>query len=82
MRHEPMPVTMRITAPIRQASAEVSPMLPGSRPPKATSHGKSWCDAGGCIWRNCDSTVAPEKPSCVAAMGTAVQTGSPDMLAG
>ncbi len=57
-------------------------MLPGSRPPKATIHGKSWCVAGGCICRNCDSSVAPEKPSCAAAAGIAVQTVSPDMLAG
>jgi hypothetical protein len=32
MRQEPTPDRIRIAAPIRQARAEVSPMLPGSRP--------------------------------------------------
>ena len=41
VRHEPTPVAIRITAPIRQASAEVSPRLPGSKPPKATIQGRS-----------------------------------------
>ena len=38
VRHEPMPVTISSTAPIRQASAEVSPIEPGSRPTNAVHH--------------------------------------------
>src|SRR5512137_2507639 len=82
VRQEPTRVSTRIAAPIRQASAEVSPMLPGSSPTKAFHHDRP-IDSKGCVdWRSCASTVAPEKPSTAAPAGTAVHTLSPEISAG
>ena len=40
VRHEPMPVTISSTAPSRHASAEVSPIEPGSSPTNAVHQEK------------------------------------------
>ena len=66
MRHEPTSVTAMITAPIRQASAEVSPIDPGSKPMNAFNHEKPAVSNGCVITRICPSSVAPEKPSTAA----------------
>ncbi len=46
VRHEPTLVTAMMIAPIRQASAEVSPIEPGSRPMNAFHQEKPACSNG------------------------------------
>ncbi len=60
IRHEPTFVTAMITAPIRQASADVSPIEPGSKPKKARNQEKSVVSKGWVSTRSWPSTVAPE----------------------
>src|SRR5512134_3656268 len=81
-RHDAIRVTSSSTAPSRQASAEVSPIDPGSSPMNAFHHEKP-ADSNGCvITRICPRSVAPEKPSTATSGGTAVQTLSPEISAG
>ena len=82
MRHEPTLVTPMITAPIRHASAEVSPIEPGSKPKNARNHENPAASNGCVITRICPSKVAPEKPSTAAPSGTAVHTLSPEISPG
>jgi Na+-transporting NADH:ubiquinone oxidoreductase subunit NqrB len=82
IRHEPTLLTAMITAPIRQASADVSPIDPGSNPSNARNHEKPAVSNGCVITRSWPSTVAPEKPSTAAPAGTAVHTLSPEISAG
>ena len=71
-----------MTAPIRQASAEVSPIEPGSRPTNDVHHDSGRSAKLPVICRICASAVAPEKPSTASSFGTAVHTWSPDIDAG
>ena len=71
-----------MTAPIRHASAEVSPIDPFSKPTKACHHDRLRSAMGPVAWRICASTVAPEKPSTANPGGTAVHTRSPEISAG
>src|SRR5512137_768239 len=73
-RHEPTPVAIRMTAPTRQASADVSPIDPFSKPTKACHQDRLRSAIGPVAWRICESTVAPEKPSTATLGGTAVHT--------
>ncbi len=82
IRHDPTLLTAMITAPIRQASADVSPIDPGSNPKNARNHENPAVSNGCVITRNWPSTVAPEKPSTAAPAGTAVHTLSPEISAG
>src|SRR5512145_2441339 len=82
IRHEPTLVTAMMTAPIRQANADVSPIEPGSKPKKARNHEKPAVSNGCVITRSWPSSVAPEKPSIAAPSGTAVHTLSPEISAG
>ncbi len=84
IRQEPTPVTMRIAAPIRHASAEVSPSEPGSRPMNAFIHERPRAASpnGTVKERIVASRVAPEKPSTAFAPFTATHTVSPEISAG
>ena len=82
IRHEAMRVASSSTAPARQASAEVSPSEPGSRPTNAFHHDQCRSTSGCALVRSWPSSVAPEKPSTVVPGGTAVQTLSPVIAAG
>jgi len=80
---DPIRVTIRITAPIRHSSADVSPIEPGMKPMKASHH---WVEP---IWPSvCGpsavaraSQVAPEKPS-TPTKSAAIQGLSPEISAG
>ena len=81
VRHEPTPVAMITSAPIRQASAEVSPRLPGMNPMNA-SHQEYICCSMPTPLFTCASMVGAAVPSTVAEVGAAVHTASPDICAG
>ena len=80
MRQEPTPETISTRAPTRQASTEVSPIDPGTRPMKA-SHGLTDATTSGLppsVARA--SSVAPLTPS--GDVWAATHTVSPECSAG
>jgi hypothetical protein len=79
MRQEPMPVTTSTTAPSRQASADVSPMEPGTSPRKACRNEAPSSAPGIAAARA--RCVAPLKPS-TPTKSAAIHGASPLISAG
>ena len=80
MRHDPTPLTISTTAPSRQASADVSPIDPGTNPTKA-SHQVMPCVTPAVppsvAWARPVAPLTPSTDVCAA-----IQTRSPDSSAG
>ena len=80
MRHEPTPVPTSSAAPARQASTEVSPMEPGTKPTSACLQSKSAAISAVPPRVATASAVAPLTAS--VDVSAAIQTASPDIAAG
>ena len=81
MRHEPIPVATKTSAPMRQASVDVSPIEPGTKPRNACIQlTLPPASASGPVSAASASQVAPLLPSTVVS--AAIQTWSPEICAG
>ncbi len=81
MRQDPTPVKTSTAAPSRQASVEVSPIEPGTRPRKACVQLEPGAaKASGPVAAALASQVAPLAPS--TEVSAATQTWSPEICAG